>query len=102
MILFLSTSDVKPLNSWLCGAQDIGMSNYILEVFMKLKELLKYIVDDVCIYVRIDKDGQYKNLYQGKTQNIPSELLERNIRLIGVRKKDCLDIEIHNFHQQPR
>jgi len=58
---------------------------------MKLKELKT--VDQVCIYVSCG-EGEYKNKYKGPLANIPTELLEKEVLLIGAARKNLLDIKI--------
>ena len=63
---------------------------------MKLKELLLYIVDDICVYIELSP-GYYKNLYRGKMgEEMPGILLETEIRLIGTNRKGVVDIQIEN------
>jgi hypothetical protein len=65
------------------------------EIVMKIKDLLQYVVDDICIYREVE-DGLYEGLYKGNAQNVPCDLLEMQVRLVGARKKLCLDIQVKN------
>lgn len=68
---------------------------------MKLKELLPYVTDTVCIYkgvpdAKINEAEylEYENLYQGKLSGAPEELLNSDLVVLGAQKKDVLDIQI--------
>ena len=60
---------------------------------MILKDLLPHIVDNVCIYIQL-KNEEYEDLFIGKLDCAPSQLLEKRVRLIGVKRKEVLDIQI--------
>ena len=62
---------------------------------MRLRDLLPHIVDDVCIYVQSEIEG-YEDIFTGKLADAPSSVLEKKVRLIGVTKKNMLDIQIWN------
>ena len=68
---------------------------------MKLKELLPYAMDNVCIYKDVtdtnnsDTDyPEYEDLYQGKLSDAPDELLDSELAVFGAKKKGMLDIQI--------
>ena len=58
---------------------------------MKLKEIKT--VDNVCIYVSCG-EGNYQNKYKGPFIDIPTELLDKEVLLIGAARKNLLDIKI--------
>lgn len=60
---------------------------------MKLRELMTVIVDDVIIYTEVG-DGIYNDIYSGRYRDVPQELLEREVRLVGVGRRKKLDIEV--------
>lgn len=60
---------------------------------MKLKEIKSLIFEDVCLYQTIDS-GNYKDLWKGKAQDIPEELLDYSVGIIGSKRKGILDIEL--------
>lgn len=64
---------------------------------MKLKDLLFYIVDNVCIY-ETSAIGEHKNLYKGRLKDAPSKLLENDVKLIGANKNNLVDIEIKELY----
>lgn len=66
---------------------------------MKLKDLIAYAMDDVCVYVETNKDEdsvEYKDLYKGNPRNVPKDLLQREVRLFGAKKKGLVDIELES------
>ena len=60
---------------------------------MTLRDLMMYIVDNICIYVQLDS-GEYKELFIGELTKMPTSLLDKKVRLIGASKKNMLDIQI--------
>ena len=62
-------------------------------VYMILKDLLPHIVDNVCIYIQLE-NGEFEDLFIGKLDYAPSQLLGKNVRLIGAKRKGVLDIQI--------
>jgi len=59
---------------------------------MKIKDLKT--VDDVCIYSG-DGEPDYVELYRGSFSQVPAELIDEEIMLIGAAKKRLLDIRVH-------
>lgn len=62
---------------------------------MKIKEIISVIFDEVTIY-KAKNEGveDFEDVYKGNTNNIPSNILEMNIRIIGVSKKGTIDIQV--------
>lgn len=58
---------------------------------MKIRDLKT--VDDVCIYSG-DGEPDYVELYRGLFNQVPTELLDKEIMLIGAAKKRLLDIRV--------
>lgn len=58
---------------------------------MKIRDLKT--VDDVCIYSG-DGEPDYRELYRGSFDQVPAELLDREIMIIGAAKKKLLDIQV--------
>ena len=56
---------------------------------MKLKELKT--VDNVCIYVSCGV-AEYQNKYKGLFTDIPTELLDKEVLLIGAARRNLLAI----------
>ncbi|AEY66088.1 hypothetical protein [Clostridium sp. BNL1100] len=59
---------------------------------MKVKELISVIVDKVNIYKTIGEN--FEDIYKGNTNDIPSNILEMKVRIIGASKKGVLDIQV--------
>lgn len=59
---------------------------------MKIRDLKT--VDDVCIYSG-DGEPDYVELYRGSFNQVPAELIDEEIILIGAAKKRLLDIRVH-------
>lgn len=49
---------------------------------MKIKELAKLIPDEISIYRMISYE-EFENIYIGKFENIPKDILEMKIETIG-------------------
>ena len=62
---------------------------------MRLRDLLPHIVDNVCIYLEAEIGG-YEDVFVGKLDNAPSQLLDKKLRLIGAARKNMLDIQVWN------
>ena len=62
---------------------------------MKLKEITSIIFEEICLYKKSDS-GIYEDIWEGKPEYIPNELLDYTIRIIGAKRKGVLDIEIRN------
>lgn len=61
---------------------------------MKVCELKGIAMDSVCIYKEI-ADAEYEDLYSGMLSSAPQELLDKEIRMIGAKRKRLIDIEIY-------
>lgn len=59
---------------------------------MKLKEIKSIICENVCLYEKTNLD--YKDLWKGKSQDIPEELFDYTVKIIGAKRKGKLDIEL--------
>lgn len=59
---------------------------------MKLKDLVNVIFDKVILYEKTTFD--YTDLYSGAVPDIPSELLDRTVGIVGSRRKNVFDIEL--------
>lgn len=60
---------------------------------MELKELVQRIYDDITLY-KSDFIGGYTDIYCGPVSDIPVELLDLQVGIIGAKKKNMLDIEV--------
>lgn len=60
---------------------------------MELKDLISHIFDKIVIF-RDNGNGEYINLYEGTTTEIPSEMLVLKVGIIGAIRKGVIDIEV--------
>lgn len=69
-----------------------GISN------MKIKDIQKYLMDDVVIYQKVkDESGEYADLYSGNATNIPANILDMELRVIGAKiQGNILDVQVMN------
>lgn len=62
---------------------------------LKLRGLLKIIVlENVCIYYKTD-DGEFKDIYKGRDENVPEDLLDAEVMIVSAKKKGVLDIRLN-------
>ena len=62
---------------------------------MLVKDLIKFCYDTVVIYSPYDDEIlDFKDLYKGNKDNIPSNLLESPVRCFGAKRKGIIDISI--------
>ena len=62
---------------------------------MKVKELVNCCYDTIIIYTELDDEMlEYKDLYKGDKDNIPSDLLELTVRCFGAKRKGIIDIAV--------
>lgn len=65
---------------------------------MKIKDIQKYLMDDVVIYQEVNEEaGEYVDLYSGNAANIPANILDMELRVIGAKiQGNILDIQVMN------
>lgn len=65
------------------------------DVLMKMRvcNLKGLTVDNICLYVN-KGGGTFQNLYKGRLEDVPEDLWNREIGLIGGGKKGLLDISL--------
>ncbi len=62
---------------------------------MKVKDLISCCYDTIIIYKSVDKnDDEFEDLYKGKKENIPDDLLKLNVRCFGAKKASVVEIEV--------
>lgn len=59
---------------------------------MKVKELISVTFDKVKIY-KANNEG-FEDIYKGKTNDIPLDILEMKVKVIGASKKAVIDIQV--------
>lgn len=62
---------------------------------MKLKEVQPVLERNVILYEETEKEGEYDDIYTGNRWEIPEEMQEREIVMIGVSiRHKVLEIEL--------
>ena len=62
---------------------------------MTVQELTKRCYDTIIIYTNTGKDyTEYEDLFKGTKENIPKDLLEKEIRCFGAKQKNVIEIKI--------
>lgn len=62
---------------------------------MQVRDIKNHIFDKVSIYKqKNDNWDELEDIYNGYMQEIPVELLDLNIHLIGAKRKGVVDISI--------
>ena len=59
---------------------------------IQVKELLGVIFDKVIVY-KTNNEG-FKDIYKGNTNDIPLDILEMKVKVIGAKKKGVIDIQV--------
>lgn len=59
---------------------------------MKINELIPTIYDKIILYRNIDDD--YIDIFKGIPSEIPNNMLDLEIKIIGAKRKNILDIEV--------
>lgn len=65
---------------------------------MKLGELLSVVAyDSVCLYYRNEEteDPTFEDVYEGSCMKIPPEYLDAEVKILGAKKKNVLDIQLN-------
>lgn len=60
---------------------------------MKIEDLRGICVDDICVY-KEKSVFDYEDVYSGTLEDMPMEILDSEIRLIGGKNKNTIDIKI--------
>ena len=62
---------------------------------MKLKEVRPWLAGIVILYEKAEEDDEYNDIFTGNCRDIPGEILEREIAVIGASPRgEMLDIEL--------
>lgn len=59
---------------------------------MTVRDLTSYCYEAVIIYA--DRGEDFEDLYKGKADNIPAELLDLTVRCFGAKRKGVIDISV--------
>lgn len=60
---------------------------------MKVSELVEHCYDIIIIYKQVS-ELEFEDLYKGKKENIPAELMESNVNCFGAKRYCVTEIEI--------
>lgn len=64
---------------------------------MTVRELTERCYETIIIYTNIDNDYlEFKDLFKGKKEDIPEDLLDRDINCFGAKKEGVIEIAIQN------
>ena len=64
---------------------------------MTVKELTERCYETIIIYINLDDDYiEFKDLYKGSTEKIPKDLLNKEVRCFGAKRKGVIEISIRN------
>lgn len=62
---------------------------------MTVRDLVSCCYDTIIIYAPYDDELlDFKDLYKGNKDNIPSSLLDLTVRTYGAKKKGVIDISV--------
>lgn len=62
---------------------------------MKLRDIMELVFEDVIIYVET-RIGEYEELYRGSYRDVPKNLLDRTVLIVGAGglRERVLEIEV--------
>ena len=64
---------------------------------MTVRELTERCYDTIIIYTNLDNDyTEFKDLFKGKKEDIPKDLLDRDVNCFGAKKEGVIEIAIQN------
>lgn len=64
---------------------------------MTVRELTERCYDTIIVYTNLDDDHtEFKDLYKGTKENIPSDLLNKEVYCFGAKKQGVIEIAIRN------
>ena len=62
---------------------------------MTVRELSERCYETIIIYTNLDNDyTEFKDLFKGKKEDIPKDLLNRDINCFGAKKEGVIEIAI--------
>ena len=62
---------------------------------MTVRELTERCYETIIIYTNLDNDyTEFKDLFKGKKEDIPKDLLNRHINCFGAKKEGVIEIAI--------
>ena len=64
---------------------------------MTVRELTERCYETIIIYTNLDNDyTEFKDLFKGKKEDIPKDLLDRDVNCFGAKKEGVIEIAIRN------
>ena len=64
---------------------------------MTIRELTERCYETIIIYTNLDNDyTEFKDLFKGKKEDIPKDLLDRDVNCFGAKKEGVIEIAIQN------
>lgn len=64
---------------------------------MTVKSLTDRCYDTIIIYTNLDDDyTEFKDLYEGTKENIPSDLLNKEAQCFGAKRTGVIEISVRN------
>lgn len=64
---------------------------------MTVRELTEICYETIIIYTNLDNDyTEFKDLFKGKKEDIPKDLLDKDINCFGAKKEGVIEIAIQN------
>lgn len=64
---------------------------------MTVRELTERCYETIIIYTNLDNDyTEFKDLFKGKKEDIPKDLLDRDVNCFGAKKEGVIEIAIQN------
>ena len=64
---------------------------------MTVRELTERCYETIIIYTNLDNDyTEFKDLFKGKKEDLPKDLLDRDINCFGAKKEGVIEIAIQN------
>lgn len=62
---------------------------------MKVKELIALIPDKIIIYKQVSENMDFTDLYKGNSRNIPNNVANMKIRIVGAARKGIVEIQVN-------
>ena len=64
---------------------------------MTVRELTERCYETIIIYASFDNDYlEFNDLFKGEKEDIPKDLLNKEVRCFGAKRKGVIDISIRN------
>ena len=64
---------------------------------MTVRELTERCYETIIIYTSLDNDYlEFNDLFKGKKEDIPKDLLNKEVQCFGAKRKGVIDISIRN------